>query len=63
MIDCAYGDCPVPARHQCEICGKPFCSDHGSVGRDRMEGEEGMQIAVAHPSACWQHGGFNADAD
>ena len=59
MIDCAYPDCPVPALSQCEACPRTFCSDHRTHSADRQVQEVG---AVAYPCACWEHGGFNADA-
>lgn len=43
---CSHPKCDRPANSQCDRCGKPFCSDHGS-------------IYFNFPSACYRCGGFN----
>ena len=66
MISCAYLDCPCPAILECENCDMPFCSDHGSRGGDHEGGtnpDGSPHGAYAVPSACWNCGGFNAEAD
>ena len=59
---CNYRECKEPAIGQCEVssmCDHWFCEDHGSRGGDRGGGCGDPEYAV--PSACWNHGGFNAD--
>ncbi len=55
---CKYPECENAAMGVCCHCDAPFCSDHGTRGGDRQMENVG---AVAVPSQCWLHGGFNAD--
>lgn len=51
--------CEREAPYQCDICNRPFCSDHGTPRGDR-EGDE-SRLTEAYPSQCFACGGFNAD--
>ncbi|HXJ12304.1 MAG TPA: hypothetical protein VNH19_08525 [Candidatus Limnocylindrales bacterium] len=56
---CSHPGCKEGICYTCDVCDKPFCPDHGSAGGDRQVEDVG---AVAYPSLCWLHGGFDADA-
>lgn len=60
---CAFNGCEARAEICCE-CGLTVCEDHGTRGGDREGGttDSGRCYgAYAVPSACYQHGGYNAD--
>lgn len=58
QVTCGCPTCDEPAYGSCDECDQRFCSDHGTKGGDRQIQDVG---AVAHPSLCWNCGGFDAD--
>ena len=57
---CAFPGCGERSVASCDCCpeSRRFCRDHGTPSRDV---ETPGYAPVAHPAACWQCGGYNAD--